>query len=66
MTKRIIEVLSLLRKYTQLQSKRIDLLEKRLKRLEENKWLNILKTYLMVNLVLGQDGCGLWILFGLH
>ena len=37
MTKRIIGVLSLLRKFTQMQSKRIDLLEKRLKRLEENK-----------------------------
>ena len=37
MTKRIIEVLSLLRNFTQMQSKRIDLLEKRLKRLEENK-----------------------------
>jgi len=37
MTKRIIGVLTLLRKFTQIQSKRIDLLEKRLKRLEENK-----------------------------
>jgi len=34
MTKRIIGVLSLLRKFTQMQSKRIDLLEKRIKELE--------------------------------
>ena len=35
MTKQIIEVLQQLRKYTEIQSKRIDLLEKRLKRLEK-------------------------------
>ena len=35
MTKQIIEVLQQLRKYTEIQSKRNDLLEKRLKRLEK-------------------------------
>lgn len=35
MTKQIIEVLEQLRKYTEIQSKRINLLEKRLQRLEE-------------------------------
>ena len=34
MTKKLLEVLEQLKKYTQIQSKRIDLLEKRLKQLE--------------------------------
>ena len=37
MTKQLLKVLEQLKLYTQIQSKRIDLLEKRLKRLEENK-----------------------------
>ena len=41
MTKQLLKVLESLKLYTQIQSKRIDLLEKRLKQLEkENKWLN--------------------------
>ena len=35
MTKELLEVLKKLKKYTEIQSKRINLLEKRLKRLEE-------------------------------
>ena len=42
MTKELLEVLKKLKKYTEIQSKRIDLLSKRLERLEENKWLNYL------------------------
>jgi len=43
MTKQLLKVLESLKLYTQIQSKRIDLLEKRLKQLEkENKW-NIAK-----------------------
>jgi len=38
MTKELLEVLKKLKKYTEIQSKRIDLLSKRLERLEkENK-----------------------------
>jgi len=37
MTKELLEVLKKLKKYTEIQSKRIDLLDKRLKQLEENK-----------------------------
>jgi len=37
MTKQLLKVLEQLRLYTQIQSKRIDLLEKRLKQLEGNK-----------------------------
>ena len=47
MTKELLEVLKKLKKYTEIQSKRIDLLEKRLKELE-NKWLNYLYSVLFL------------------
>ena len=37
MTKELLEVLKKLKKYTEIQSKRIDLLNKRLRRLEGDK-----------------------------
>ena len=48
MTKQLLKVLESLKLYTQIQSKRIDLLEKRLKQLEkENKW-NIAKDQIAI------------------